>query len=207
MKTQNLVNFIILILLLGIIVSCSNRQSLVEIIEIDAYKKYPKLSLDLDEIAEIKYIPLRLGKDTIFIDPGVNRSFFATHDKFFLQDGNMDDPKIVVYDYNGNPLYKIGRKGRGPGEFISPFNYAVDTSRNEIFINSALQDRIIVYDTDGNFKKYADISESLRIRNFDVINNKTLIGYNPTSGYLIPNYLVKGSRMRTSGKILMDLPL
>ena len=202
MNKFKLTDFLIVVFLISIIASCSNKQSANGIIEIDAFRKYPQLDLDLDEIAEIRYIPLKLGEDTAFINPGYGRYFFATHNRFYLNNGSVDDPKIIVYDYEGNPLYKIGNKGRGPGEFMAPFTYAVDTLRGEVFINSSMQDRIIVYDTNGNFKRSADFSERLRIKSMDLINDNTLLGYNPRVTYVVPTGLSGAGRIRKSGRTI-----
>ena len=202
MKKFKLADFLLVLFLMSIIVSCSNKKSANGIIEIDAFRKYPQLNLDLGEIAEIIYIPLKLGEDTVFINPGYGRHFFATRNKFYLNNGNLDDPKIIVYDYEGNPLYSIGNKGRGPGEFMAPFTYAVDTLRGEVFINSSMQDRIIVYDTNGNFKRSADFSERLRIRNMDLVNDNTLLGYNPRVTYIVPAGLSGAGRIRKSGRTM-----
>ena len=94
MIKHKFMNFYVIFLLLSIIISCSNELPNNGIIEIDAYKNYPKLSLDLNDIVEIRYIPLRLGEDTIFLNPGVRRSFFAMGDKFFLQEASHNDPKM-----------------------------------------------------------------------------------------------------------------
>jgi len=57
--------------LLGLIIfsihSFESNQVSNGIIEIDAYKEYPELNLNLDDIAEISYIHLKLGKDTTLI--------------------------------------------------------------------------------------------------------------------------------------------
>ncbi|MGE4415032.1 MAG: 6-bladed beta-propeller [Bacteroidales bacterium] len=207
MIKHKFINFYVVILLLIIITSCSNEAPNNGIIEIDAYKKYPKLTLDLNDIAEIRYIPLRLGEDTIFLDPGVRRSFFAMSDKFFLQEVSHNDPKIVVYDYDGHPLYKIGNQGRGPGEFMAPFNYVVDTSRNEVYISSVLQDQLIVYDTDGNYKRSAYFTRRLRMQNVDLINSRTFIGYNPNATYLVASWLSGADNIKKTGKTLTLIDL
>lgn len=124
-----------------------------------------------------------------------------------MQDANHNDPKIVVYDYDGHPLYKIGNQGRGPGEFMAPFNYIVDTSRNEIYINSVLQDQLIVYDTDGNYKRSANFNERLRIKSMDIINSRTLLGYNPHTTYLVASWLSGAGNIKKSGKTLTLIDL
>lgn len=66
MKSIIYINGLSFVAILIFVWACSNELPNNGIIEIDAYKKYPKLTLDLNDIAEIRYIPLRLGEDTIF---------------------------------------------------------------------------------------------------------------------------------------------
>ncbi len=192
--------------LLGLIIfsipSCESNQVSNGIIEIDAFKDYPKLDLNLDDIAEISYIPLKLGKDTTLIMHSNFRPFFITEKKIFIADGNVDNPRVIVYNRSGEPLYTIGQKGRGPGELLNSICFAVDTIGREVFLLSPMQNRLVVYDIEGNYKRSVDFEPRLGITNIDFINDSTLIGFNPKAVYSTPEWLSKDREVKKRGRTL-----
>ncbi len=69
--------------------------------------------------------------------------------KIFIQDFKDN---LFVFDLSGHFLKQIGKKGKGPGEYLSLRDFDIDSAGN-IFILDFL--KIIKFDTDGNFvKKY-----------------------------------------------------
>jgi len=156
---------------LAMLTSCSNEQSTTGVIEIDANINYPKIDLNLDEIAEISYIPLKLGDNNIFIQKPRPRSVFITDDRIFIADGNTYNPRIIVYNHEGDPLYTIGQKGRGPSELFGPICFAVDTIREEVFIWDEMAAQLQVYDMYGKFKRFKSRYVNDRILKFDNIDN------------------------------------
>lgn len=59
------------------------------------------------------------------------------------------DCHILVYDDNGKYVRTIGRKGQGPGEFLSPafFDFSQD---GRLFVNDVQNQRITIFDREGN---------------------------------------------------------
>ncbi|MBN2167100.1 MAG: 6-bladed beta-propeller [Marinilabiliaceae bacterium] len=61
--------------------------------------------------------------------------------------------KLKVYDVNGNHIYSIGIKGKGPGEFISFDDFDIDSVNNKIICCDALGKKFVFFDLNGNFIK------------------------------------------------------
>jgi len=208
----------IVIILLISLMGCSGENSN-NIITIDANENYPELNLKLSDIAEISYIPLKLGKDSILLINGAPlRGVFVMSDRIFVADNNTTYPKIVVYDFNGEPLYKIGEIGRGPGELSGFFHFTVDTIKEEVYIWGTMERQLYVYSIDGQFKRSKKEFNRVLITNLENINNKTLVGFTPDAITFLPEWISKksGNRIRNSGRSityfnkddlsLMDIP-
>jgi hypothetical protein len=80
----------------------------------------------------------------------LNRPFdlkIDDQDFFYIQD--WMDCHILVYDENGRYVRTIGRKGQGPGEFLSPafFDFSQD---GRLFVNDGRNQRITIFDHQGN---------------------------------------------------------
>ncbi len=189
------------------------------IIEIDANKNYPELNLKLNDIADITYVPLKMGKDAILLINGAPfRGVFVMSDRIFVADNNTTYPKIVVYDFNGEPLYQIGEIGRGPGELYGFFHFAVDTIKKEVYTWGTMECQLNVYSIDGQFKKSKKEFNRVLITNLENINNKTLVGFTPDAITFLPEWLSKktGIKIKNSGRSityfnkddlsLMDIP-
>ena len=62
---------------------------------------------------------------------------------------------ILKFDRKGNFIGRIGRRGRGPGEFCCPLPEMIQYFNNNIYLFDITCKKIIKYSTDG--KKYHEI--------------------------------------------------
>ncbi len=184
MKT---ITSILIALILILVTACSCRKDTdSSIVKIDAHKNYPVLSLNLSDIAEINYIPLKGSSNPslMYISSAViPRNVFITKNKIFINDPNRTDPKIIVYNRSGEPLYRIGQRGNGPGEYLNPVSFIVDTIRNEIFIWDNTIKKIYVFDLNGLFIKSKSFDNGCigLTSNIDNINNNTIMIFSGNS--------------------------
>ncbi|PKO95377.1 MAG: hypothetical protein CVU12_10295 [Bacteroidetes bacterium HGW-Bacteroidetes-7] len=167
--------------------SCSKDNS--NIIIVNTIKNYPLLDLKLSDVADITYIPLKFNKDSImFINDDISKNIYVSKDKIIIGDRNRIDSKLFVYDHRGNLLYQIGRRGRGPGEFLDFFLFTADTISNEVVIYNRNNLSFMIYDINGNHKYDKQLlkgnSDFYQIEN---IGSDYIIGYNYRSSYIAPN--------------------
>lgn len=154
--------------------SCSTDQSKGGLILTDGNKDYPVLTLSLNDVATASYIPLKMGKDSVLLGtPAINRvKQFITKDKIFVADRELKEGKIMVYNHRGDPLYPIGKMGKGPGEIIGHIYFTVNTLAAEVLIWPPLMNRLSVYDTEGVFKREKQYEYSMGIVSLESINTK-----------------------------------
>jgi hypothetical protein len=101
--------------------------------------------LQIDSIFnDITTIPLET-KEECLIKEIVKVLFHGN--KMFLQD---EAQKLLVFDTNGKFLKEIGKKGKGPGEFLELRDFDIDKDGN-IYILDRKQ--ILKYNNDGTFLK------------------------------------------------------
>ncbi len=65
---------------------------------------------------------------------------------------------IKVFDYKGNFLKTIGRKGQGPGEFGMPISLVITPKKN-LVVNDMGQRKILFFDKEGNYLKQFSIAD------------------------------------------------
>ncbi len=83
--------------------------------------------------------------------------------KYMLDKGNH---RIQVFDPEGHFSKTIGRKGEGPGEFISPM--AVDIDNNIIVIGEAGSNKILILDMEGREIKRINVKMAEIVRSIDM---------------------------------------
>ena len=90
--------------------------------------------------------------------------------------------KIIVLNNKGKFLKEIGRKGRGPGEFIAAMDIRINAS-GEIVINDVLNRKFSVFSKDGKLIKEVKFNFS-SIRGIMLDNGNYIFNINkfPTSG-------------------------
>jgi streptogramin lyase len=76
----------------------------------------------------------------------------APNGDIFVGDGHgrETNARIVKFSRDGKFIKTWGRKGAGPGEFDTPHALAMD-SRGRLFVGDRNNNRIQVFDQDGNF--------------------------------------------------------
>ena len=130
---------------------------------------------------------------------------------YVIDSGNY---RIQKYDSNGKYLATFGRKGQGPGEFLSPQSIGVDSTGN-IYVYDKGNNRISVLSKEGRalrtFKFGRNAAEFRLLQSGEFITNtlsrifsKNLDAVsNPTAKYTIPVvqiYDKEGKLLREFGK-------
>lgn len=116
--------------------------------------------IDYSEFAQEIMPPSKTIKDNVhFIKLKMEdkQSLLKSFDKIAIYDQELYvldtyTRKLVVFDWNGNPLKILNRKGRGPGEYLSIEDFCIDP-RKHIFITDTRTSKVIEYDVGFNFVK------------------------------------------------------
>jgi len=128
------------------------------IIDVDSIKKEPL------KISKLKYIPLETTSECII---GYADKVLIKNDKLYVADITQADA-LFVFDLNGKFLFKIAKKGNGPGEYVTFMDFDV-LPNGDIYMWDISTKKIIVYDQSGEYKKDIKIP---RMSNFYVLENK-----------------------------------
>lgn len=68
--------------------------------------------------------------------------------RIYLADSHFH--KVLAYDTEGNPLFEIGGRGSGPGQFNFPSNVFVD-SKGALYVCDSMNFRVQVFSPEGTF--------------------------------------------------------
>lgn len=119
-----------------------NRQS-----ESYVWEKGEDLKI-CDFVDSVEYIPLE----------ETPQSYLRQIDKLVVEGSRLlvydhiGRNQVVAFDKNGNYLYCVGRKGRGPGEYVRMCNFTVDS--NYIYIINDIAPSVMFFSVlDGSFVK------------------------------------------------------
>lgn len=126
-------------------VSCSTTQEKSNCIVIDTQKSYPKIQLNIKDIANIEYIKLETDTNCI-----VN-SRPMVYSENYLVLLRTDNGEIVFFDHQGKFQHKFSHKGNGPHEYLYVTNLRMDEEKKEIYIHDSFKEKVFVYDLEGNY--------------------------------------------------------
>ena len=111
------------------------------------------LDLDLDqklflsEIADsIEIIPLEQTDES---DIRLVWRLVTYKDRYYFFNG-IQNPNVLVFDRQGNFIYRLDKKGQGPGEYTELDDIGIDKTREELLVLTGSQG-IYRYDLDGRF--------------------------------------------------------
>lgn len=170
--------FINLCFVVGIsLCACSSNDSDNSLLSIDVNTKYPKIQLNLKDIADIEYI--KIASDSNFL---VSSRTLVFNDNHIITKGSQPG-EILLFDRQGNPLNKFSHYGNGPHEYNYITNLRIDEIKQEIYIHDIFSQKIIVYDLMGNFIREYPTGDERYIYNY---NNNAFITYNTETNKIDP---------------------
>lgn len=118
---------------------------------------------------------------------------FDKQGRIYIADtGNQ---RILVFSSQGKFLFKFGRKGTNPGEFINPLGVTVDKN-NKIYVADQERNKVIVFNQHGQFLKELSIALPLKPLATDtrlyVANYGNVLIYNLNNLQLLAKWGEKG---------------
>lgn len=135
-----------LLLILCVILICCKKDISNHLIEFDLEADFPMETLDIQNIAEVKYLVLESSDDYLFT------YFEAISNSLVICKNNVDKSYLFFDQTTGKPLSKVNRYGSGPEEYVSPVVSVYSEEKDELFILD-YPAGIKVYSKDGTYKR------------------------------------------------------
>lgn len=99
----------------------------------------------IDSLNNPTFVILKEDDATMYSDI---TKIIDTSERYFIID-SWGARKVAAFDHYGKPLTAFGRRGNGPGEYITPTDLTVDS--NFVYILDNAGQSIIKYDYSGNY--------------------------------------------------------
>jgi len=158
-------------LLILIIISISCKPENKRLFEFDP-RKLVENKITLSEIADdIRYIPL----DNKYPLGLIYDKIMVINNSIYLSALNVG---VLVFNKEGKLFRKIGTIGRGPGEYIHNFNFAVNEKTETIYVCDG-GNIIKIYSKTGDFLRSFSLQEyGSSVDVIDIYNSKFFASYN-----------------------------
>ena len=151
--------------------------------------------LHLSDIADsLSYIKLATDTSNLI---GVIDKIIPLKDRILIVDKDITQT-IYIFDKSGKFIRKINKKGRGPGEYLSLNDVAVDVSNKRLIVHDDMAQKISIFTYEGEFIE--------KIRLDFITTSIAYLGNNRLACYCDyinnPNYSI---RSKSPNLILFDL--
>jgi hypothetical protein len=83
------------------------------------------------------------------------------------------ESQVKVFDQNGTYIRSIGKRGQGPGEFITPLSISI-TGQNELVVDD-FRSRLVIFSLEGEFKKNINIAK-IGLASIDIDSEGSMVG-------------------------------
>ena len=139
-----------------LIVSMAYIGAFAQNIRIDMNQAYPEKTICLQEVAEVKYIPLGTTDEALFNGTLVNLSSQG------IAGFNPKDGDILLFDGNGKVISSFNHMGQGPNEYPKIYHMDVDWKQKEIYVQDNLRKKIRIYALDGSYLRTIEAKGTMR---------------------------------------------
>ena len=125
---------------------------------LDVTKDYPEKKIVLQDLADVKYIPLETKKNALL----TNSSAMLGYVSDSLIVARTSDKEIVLFNGDGSVRSSFRHVGQGSKEYQSIIGIVVDPQAQEIFIvDYLLKHRMQVYSFTGQYKRTLPIPSKM----------------------------------------------
>ena len=136
-----------------------NKKDIALIPSIDITKEYPKRDFNIQEIADIEYIPLETTNEVLLEGGALSNVAIS---KEFIVTCNLRAGTMFVFSRSGKICHHFNHKGDGKYEYQSLSKFCVDFDSNEIYIwDHLLNYKILVYSFNGDFKRILKVNAKI----------------------------------------------
>ncbi|QEC52465.1 6-bladed beta-propeller protein [Anseongella ginsenosidimutans] len=149
--------FLMTLLAAAILTACGNsgkeRDSLLAVSDSESLYK---VSIDIDTLVERHISLSSVMKDSKLIKLetsdecmlGRVQSVQIFDEKLFIGDA---EGTVLAFDMDGQFLFKLGNKGKGPGEYINVTSWYIDGIKNQVVLLDNAQHKLLFFSGDGEF--------------------------------------------------------
>ena len=182
--------------------SCSSISEQ-DVFIFDPSKDYPEFPLSLNDVADVSFITLGGEEEGIYIPSIWDAGFFfdGQHNRLFTSHSSIG---VLEFDGQGRFLRRIGRLGRGPGEYATVFFY-IQPETERVGVYDQTREKFLVYKYDGSYIEGEGIDIELFAGfNTFLVHNDCLLDYNPYSTTFLES---SGRTHRISERTLNLFPI
>jgi hypothetical protein len=187
------------ILLFLMMQSCVNKESSND----DPFKGVP-IVIDIDSVkadslrlSHIRFVPLETTDECLI---GYANKILIRNNKIYVADFRKA-MALFVFDMNGKYLFKISRRGQGPGEYISFYDFDIQTN-GDIYMFDQHTRKILIYNQAEEYLR--EINSDYYFSNFCLINNKMYWSKLREHGEMFANLAVYDMMNKKTEFILKD---
>lgn len=168
-------NKILLLTAALFLISCESNTNTTAIIQDRDVNEFKVVNNDTEISADsifshFEIIRLETANDIYMA--GINK-VMPLNDNYLILDKKFSN--LLFFSKNGEFVRRLGRLGRGPGEYQEVVDFDIDYKNKEILVQSLSDMKIFVFDYDGTFKR--NIPISFFSDSFEIINDTSLMFY------------------------------
>jgi len=163
------------------------------LIDLDTMKK--EIGKYSSFYSRVKYVPLETTDESQI---GKIEHIEIFNDTLLIFDSESAKA-IFVFDQGGKFIRKIGKTGRGPGEWVQPVSFSVDKKNRELMILDGSLQKVFRYSISGKFLSQISLSgNEIRSHCIECYNDKIFLDAKLVSqsksypGYLLREIDTKG---------------
>lgn len=146
---------------------------------VDLDKEYPKKTIYIEDIADVRYVPLETNDSCLISYP----------DKIVMRDSliiitDRQQDEIFFFNADGKYLNKISHKGSGPMEYNGIYQSCVDFDRKLVYILdlTSYPRKFKAYDFDGSYNYELPFTDlELSFKEMEMLDKDNIIFARSTS--------------------------
>lgn len=170
MKNIYIISLVLLLISGGCKKETSHRNDTVIVVDVTK-ENYPHKEITLQDFMDVEYIALETS-DTFLCQGHI----LAVGKDFIVARNQIQDDAIFIFDRKkGKGITKINRKGPGNEEYAIAYQAVLDENNKELFIYDVIQNKIMVYDLYGKYKRHFMRHKKDRINHIYNYNRENLI--------------------------------